>query len=209
MTKTHSKPTHGKTNDSPLKLSYSSFGQLATQVNKESMALTSNGLLPIAAGETSASQLAHSTPASSDYGAEALSHPLKETQLLEEQNGSITISPRMEKQPLAMQTISFQDYQLGPQKTSQSSLLPSTALGDEFFFIKSFASPLSVLMGPEEEMKVVLRAERLRTFKQQGMRKAILVFWEVVYLMDLLLLYAASRVGAFTSLIKLIDINSK
>lgn len=64
-------------------------------------------------------------------------------------------------------------------------------------------------MGPEEEMKVELRAERLSVFKQQGMNKYLLVFWEGWYLTDLLLMYVFSRIEAFTSLIKLIDINLK
>lgn len=102
-----------------------------------------------------------------------------------------------------MQTTSFQDYQLGFPKEKKPSHLLSTALGNEFFLIKSFASPLSVLMGPEEEMKVVLRAERLSRFKQQGMGKRLLVSWEVWYTLDLLLMYVVSRIEAFTSLINL------
>lgn len=209
MKKTQNYPTMGKTNDSQLKLNYSSSGQLVTQAVKESTDLTSNGLLLIAAGETSASQLEHSTPASSDYGAEDLSHPLKETQLPEGQNDSTTISLAREKQSLAMQTASLHDSQLGFPKESNSTHLPATALGDEFFLIKNLAAPLSVLMGPEEQTKVELRAEYLSRFKRRGMNKGLLVFWEVVYLMDLLLMYAASRIEAFTSLIKLIDINLK
>lgn len=102
-----------------------------------------------------------------------------------------------------MQTTSFQDYQLGFPKENKPSHLLSTARGNEFFLIKSFASPLSVLMGPEEEMKVVLRAERLSSFKQQGMGKRFLVSWEVWYTLDLLLMYVVSRIEAFTSLINL------
>ncbi|MEA5452058.1 hypothetical protein VB780_26020 [Leptolyngbya sp. CCNP1308] len=209
MPQTQSQSTNGKTNDSQLRLNYSSSGQLVIRVVKESTDLTFSGPLPIAAGETSASQLEPSTPASSDCGAEGLSPLLREIQLQEEQNGSITISPRMEKQSLAMQTTLFQGYLPGFPKESRSSPPPLATLGDEFFFIKNFASPLSVLMGPEEEMKVELRAEHLSRFKRQGMNKHLLVFWEVWYLTDLLMMYVVSRIEAFTSLIKLIDINLK
>ncbi len=209
MTQTQSKSTEGKTNDFQPKLNYSSSGQSVAQVVEESTDLIFNVLSTSAAWKTSASQLEPSTPASSDYGAEDLSHPLKETPLPEEQNDSITISPAREKQLLAMQTASSQSSQLGFPKESKPSHLPATALGDKFFLIKNFAAPLSVLMGPEEEMKVELRAERLSVFKQQGMNKYLLVFWEGWYLTDLLLMYVFSRIEAFTSLIKLIDINLK
>jgi hypothetical protein len=209
MKQTQSKSTDGKTNNFQPKLNYSSFGQLVTQAVKESTDLTSNGPLTIAAGETSASLLEHSTPVSSDYGTEDLSHPLKETQLQEGQNGSITISPKMGKQSFITQATSLHDSQLGLPKESKSTHLPTTALGDEFFLIKNFAAPLSVLMGPEEQTKVELRAEHLSRFKRQGMNKGLLVFWEVWYCTDLLLMYVVSRIEAFTSLIKLIDINLK
>ena len=209
MTTTHSKATDGKTNDSLLKLNYSSSGQSVTQVNKESMALISNGLLPIAAWETSASQLEPSTPASSDYGVEDLLPPLKVTQLQEEQNDSITISPRMEKQSLAIQTLSSQGSQIGLQNERQPNPAPSTALGDEPFFTKQFSSPLSVLLGEEEQNKVIGRATQLSEWQKQGRSKAFVLFWDGIYLLDLLLRYAASRVEAFTSVIKLIDIKIK
>ena len=209
MSKFLSQTTDGKTSDSPLRLNYLSSGPSVTQADKESMALTSNGLLQIAAWETSAPPSEHSTPASSDYGAEDLSHPLKETPLQGEQNGSITISPQMEKPSLAMQTTSSQDYPPGFLKETKPSHIPATALGDEFFLIKNLASPLSVLMEPEAQMRVVHRAEHLSAFKQQGMHRFLLAFWEVVYLMDLLLFYTASRLEAFTSLLKLININVK
>ena len=181
MTNVHSKATDGKTNDSPLKLNYLFFGQSVTQVNKESMVLTSNGLLPIAAWETRASQLEHSTPASSDYGAEGLSHPLRETQLPEEQNGSITISPRMEKQSLAIQTPSSQGSQIGLQKERQPNSAPSTALGDEPFFTRQLSSPLSVLLGEEEQQMVIGRATQLGVWQKQGRSKAFVLFWDGIW----------------------------
>lgn len=209
MTQTQSKSTDGKTNDFRLKLNYSSSGQLVTRVVKESTDLTSNGLLPIAAGETSASQLEPSTPASNDYEAEGLSHPLKETQLEEEQNGSITISPRMGKQSLSMQTTSSPSLQLGLQNASQSNHSSLEALKSEPFFTRYFTSPLSLLLGEDERLYTAARTTQLREWQKQGRSTTFVLFWDGIYLLDLLLRYLASRVEAFTSVIKLIDINIK
>jgi hypothetical protein len=82
-------------------------------------------------------------------------------------------------------------------------------LGDDFFWIKNFASPLSCLMGLEAQTVVHMRAHYLSISKQTGMWKPLLVLWEIVFCLDLLLLYAASRIEVFTSLIKLVNINLK
>lgn len=214
MTKAHKQSTQEGGNASQPRLNSSSYGQSVTQATMASMDLTSNEPLLIAVGETRVSQSEHSTPVLNGFGVGDLSHPSREIQSPEAQNDSTTISLSLEGQSSTTQITSSQGYQPGSQEDRRHSLAPLASMGDDFFFMRYFASPLSCLMGPEEQIKVLGRVEYLSISKQTGMRKRRLVqrwlvLCEIAFCLDLLLLYAASRIEVFTSLIKLVNINLK
>lgn len=209
MTKAHNQSTQEGGNASQPRPNSSSYGQSATQATTASMDLTSNEPLLIAVGETRVSQSEHFTPVLNGFGVEDLSHPSREIQSQEVQNDSTTISLSLEGQSSTTQTTSSQGYQPGFQEGGRSSPALIASLGDDFFWIKNFASPLSCLMGQEEQMMVVSRAECLRIFKETGMPKPLLVAWEAWYCLDLFGFYVHSRIKIFTDLIKLVNINLK
>ncbi len=184
---------NGKDINSLLKLNCSFSGQSATQAGEGSMDLTSREPSQNAAEEMSLSLLEPYIPSSKDYERKGLLTLTKVTLLQEEPSASIIISPQLESQLSTIQTTSFLDYQAGLPPTRQTSQTAAKALGEELFFTKCFSSPLSILMGPEEQTKVVARAEQLTQWRKEGRSIWFTRLWDFVYFLDLLLFYGASR----------------
>jgi|GEM_PF-5005931 len=192
----------GRDNHFQLKLNCSSSGQSAKQESQVFTVSIFREPLLNAVEEMSPYQLELFTQCLKGYEKKDLLLPAREAPSLV----VLSVNTITSQIPDSQSSIIQPDYSLTcPSGPHDEHELPEL-LGSELFFTKWVASPLSVLLGKDEQMAVIGRAKYLRKKRNEGWSNFYVLIWDCLYCLDLVWRHLVGRLQDAAEIIKIIDI---